>query len=72
MRGSLVNNRGGTGTTGLPMKRINYSILQNISSTEPSARKSIWSGVEQLARNLAAGIEGNCRLRRASEVSEKS
>lgn len=48
MQGSLVNNRGGTGTTGLPMKRTNYSILQNISGTEPSARRSIWSGVEQL------------------------
>lgn len=37
---SLVKDRAGPATAGLPRKRANNSSLQNISSTEPHARKS--------------------------------
>lgn len=37
---SLVKDRVGPGTAGLPRKKTNNSSLQNINSTEPRARKS--------------------------------
>ena len=37
---SLVKDRAGPGTAGLPRKGTNNSSLQNINSTEPCARKS--------------------------------